>query len=59
MKEFMNNPNIEITPFLLSNKTIHDLVETVHNYIKQDLEPGTQLNIVQEPKDTRRVLITK
>jgi len=57
MKEAINNPFNQITPFLLPNKTIHELAETVRNYITQDLEPGSpQIIIINEPKDTRRVL---
>ena len=60
MKDAINNPFIEMTPFLLPNKTIHELAETVRNYIIQDLEPGSpQIIILNEPKDARRVLKRK
>lgn len=60
MKEAMNNPNImNNTPFLLSNKTIHELVEIVRIHITKDLEPGSHIIIVNEPKDAKRVLMKK
>jgi hypothetical protein len=59
MKEAMNNPNIKMDPFLLSNKIIHELAETVRNHMSQELEPGSQIVVVDEPKDARRVLMKK
>jgi hypothetical protein len=55
MNETMNEDNI-IKPFLLPNNVIHQLAEIVNKRIIEELEPGNQFHVVNEPKDTRRVL---